>query len=130
VANNPEDRWAADSDRLNRFQGHFLRSVSLSILQHEDSLDISLLSAPESPELVIKVEGLYHFSMDKPESLSGAFVDDFVLQFIPRTSTVWPVGIGGNLGPRPGSMPDLFWLQIIGPAVINIVARFLTIAES
>lgn len=130
VADNHEESWTTGLDDLNRFRGHFLRSISFTVLQGEDSLDISLFSAPGSPELVIKAEGVYHFSTSKPESLAGVFVDEFSLRYIPKTSAAWPDGIGGNLGPRPGVMPDLFWLQIIGPAEIDVVARFLTFAES
>jgi hypothetical protein len=130
VADNHEESWATGFDNLDRFQGHFLRSISFAALRDEDSLDITLFSDPRSPGLVIKAEGIYHFSTSKPESLTGMFVDEFSLRYIPKTSAAWPDGIGGNLGPRPGTMPDLFWLQIIGPAEIHVVARFLTFAVS
>lgn len=130
MADNHEEGSAARINDLEKFRGHFLRSISFTVLQDDDSLDITLFSEPASPGLVIKAEGIYHFATSKPEGLAGVFVDELFLRYIPKTSEVWPDGIGGNLGPRPGSMPDLYWLQIIGAAEINVVARFLTFAES
>jgi hypothetical protein len=98
VADNHEESWATGFDNLNRFRGDFLRSISFTILQGEDSLDITLFSDPGSPEFVIKAEGVYHFSISKPESITGVLVDEFALRCIPKTSAAWPGGIGGNSG--------------------------------
>ena len=130
MTDETESRWAARVETLGGFRGYFLRNVAYLALPQDDLVDIGLMSTPDEPEVTIKAEGVFHFSIEKSGELSGAFVDDFVFHYIPRTSASWPAGIEGVLGPRPGSLPDLFWLQLVGPVEVSVVARFLTVAVS
>ncbi|MFF4563648.1 hypothetical protein [Streptomyces sp. NPDC001435] len=120
------NRCANTARTLAPLVGYFISRISFEAFNEDDSLEITLREGPSKPDVVISLSGLYYATVSKPPEISGCFVDEISLAHLPRTPHPWPEGAAGRVG-RFDGLSELAWLQIIGPAEVDVIAAIVTV---
>ncbi|MEU6340799.1 hypothetical protein ABZ883_07590 [Streptomyces sp. NPDC046977] len=125
------DEMRAECARLNRYlsayEGHFVDGVSFFASGDRDVLEVRLLGEVDRPSLVLHLEGVHAYSLEKPTNMDGAFLDSLAVTHLPAGDTPWPEGAEGLLKKHPG-LPDLYLVRLAGPFWLDAAAGVLTVS--
>ncbi|MFF4985568.1 hypothetical protein ACFY19_00180 [Streptosporangium saharense] len=111
---------------LSSCAGGFIDAVTFSAAGTRDYLDVKLFQTPRWEVVTILFEDVLHFSMSKGTDLEGAFVDEISVSYLPRNDQPWPPG-PEKLVPRFDGLPQLYWVRIIGPAMLTVIAPIMNV---
>ena len=110
-----------------RLQGSFIDRLSYAAGGTRDCLDIWLTQTQGLGEVVLSLEQVRYFTMEKPAELEQSFVDDFQIFLLPQSGD-WPDGAEQRVQRFPG-LPELVWIRMIGPAEVDVISSILTVAN-
>lgn len=113
---------------LRGLEGCFIERIAYSS-GARSTLEVYMHDRPTRPGIVVSMERLWFFSTSGGVDLDSSFVDDVRLTYIPADQVDWPVGLEA-LGLRRPGMPDLAYLQISGPVMLNAVSCVVDIYVS
>lgn len=105
---------------------YFVERVSFGAVDDGDCVDVFLREGPHKPDVVISLTYLHHVETAEPITVQGSFIDEILLDHLPRLPHPWPADAIG-LADRSAQLPELVRLRIIGPAEVDIVASTLTV---
>ncbi|MER6393164.1 hypothetical protein ABT236_32465 [Streptomyces sp. NPDC001523] len=127
------DEMRVECARLNNYlsayEGHFVDGVSFFASGGRDVLEVRLLGEAERPSIVLHLEGVHAYSLQKPTDLDGAFVDSLSVAALPTGGAPWPAG-AEELLKRHSGLPDLYLVELDGPFWLVAVASILTVSAA
>lgn len=107
--------------------GAFIDVVSLQILGDQDRFCLMLQSAPTRPDVTIMLDNVYRASIQKPPEAAGSFVDEAWVKVLPKAPASWPAAAEA-LVVRHEHLPDLIWLKVVGPTMVDVIAATVTVS--
>lgn len=116
---------------LKSCEGAFLAEVNYSAADAgdaDDSLEILLTQVPALGSVKMEIRSIRYLEVSKPPGL-GMFVDRVDMSYLPASPDPWPREAEG-LVVRFKGLPELVWMQIVGPAEIQVVADSLVSVTS
>ncbi|MFI5780808.1 hypothetical protein [Nocardia sp. NPDC051570] len=113
------------NETLALCEGYFIHRIAFDIIEGNDALEILLRHSPHKPDITISLEGIHHLSIDKFPESSGSFLDKVSVVHLPAPPAPWPDEFA-TLRRQPG-LPELAWIQLIGPTQIEIIASIVTV---
>jgi hypothetical protein len=114
---------------LKSCEGAFVGEVTYSAGDAGDSLTVLLTQVPTLGSMKIEIGSIRYLKISKPPGLDQLFVDRIDVSYLPATPDPWPREAEG-LVTRFTGLPGLVWMQIIGPAEIQVVADSLVSLNS
>ena len=117
------------NDYLSAYEGHFVDGSSFFASGDRDLLEVRLLGEAERPSIVLHLEGVHAYSLQKPTDLDGAFVDSLSVTELPAGDAPWPAG-AEELLKRHSGLPDLYLVELSGPFWLVAVASILTVSAA
>ncbi|MFF5210863.1 hypothetical protein [Streptosporangium sp. NPDC000396] len=110
-------------------EGCFIDAVSFGTIGGRDYLDVRLVQTQKWEQVTILLEGVRHFSISEGWDIQGSFVDQISVSYLPKTDRPWPVE-AERLVTRFDGLPELYWVQLVGPTMISAVAAIMTVSTS
>ncbi|WP_063764854.1 hypothetical protein [Streptomyces aureus] len=105
---------------------YFVERVSFGAVDDGVGVDVFLREGPHKPDIVISLTYLHHFETGDPTAVQGSFIDDIMVDHLPRLPHPWPDDAIGLID-RSADLPALVRLRIAGPAKVDVVASALTV---
>lgn len=81
----------------------------------------------EHPSIVLHLEGVHAYSLQKPTDMDGAFVDSLSVVGLPAGDAPWPAGAEELLKKHSG-LPDLYFVELSGPFWLVAAASLLSVS--
>jgi hypothetical protein len=121
--NKLEETCINSSAVFERLEGAFIESINLSVAyQEKDRLDITFFAVPGLGEVAIHLRKVRYFKLDKPPDFGGEFADSVKATYLPKLDQPWPAK-AEKLVTRFKGLPELVWLELIGPAGITVICE-------
>lgn len=113
------------NETLGSCEGYFIERIAFDIIEGNDALEIMLRHSPYKPDVTISLASIHHLSIDKFPEPSGSFLDKASVVHLPVPPAAWPDGLTAIR--RQPELPELAWIQLIGPMEIEIIASIVTV---
>lgn len=110
---------------FDRCEGSFVDRIELQFGYDSDQFSISLVQVPEVGEVSISLRQVRYLRLDKPPQLGGSFVDEIKVTRL-AASDDWPPE-AEKMVTRFSGVPDLIWLEVIGPVSINVICEEMSL---
>ncbi|MEV8631249.1 hypothetical protein AB0395_06290 [Streptosporangium sp. NPDC051023] len=114
---------------LTSCEGGFIDTVTLNATREGDDLDVKLLQTQKWEAVAVFFKDVRYFSISKGTDLEGVFVDQILVSHLPKTGQAWPSG-AEELVTRFDELPELYWVQFIGPSKLSVIAAIMTVTVS
>ncbi|MFF0249898.1 hypothetical protein [Streptosporangium sandarakinum] len=114
---------------LTSCEGCFIDAISFSAIGGRDYLDIRLVQTQKWDQVTVLLEGVRYFSINKGDDIEGSFVDEISVSYLPKAGSPWPCDAEALLT-RFDELPELYWVQAIGPATFNAISTIMTVSTS
>lgn len=105
---------------------YFVERISFGTVDDGDCVDVFLREGPHKPDIVISLTYLHHVETAEPTEVWGSFIDEILLDHLPRMPHAWPADAIG-LVDRSAELPELVRLRIGGPSEVDVIASALTV---
>ncbi|MFJ3304700.1 hypothetical protein ACIPSA_16550 [Streptomyces sp. NPDC086549] len=105
---------------------YFVERVSVGAVDDGDCVDVFLREGPHKPDVVVSLTYLHYVDTPEPAEVWGSFIDEILLDHLPRLPHAWPADAIG-LVERSAELPELVRLRIVGPSQVDVVASCLTV---
>ncbi|MGW5654523.1 hypothetical protein [Streptomyces humi] len=105
---------------------YFVERVSFGAVDDGDCVDVFLREGPHKPDVVISLACLHHVETGDPSAVQGSFIDEILVEYLPRLPHPWPDDAIGLID-RSTDLPELVRLRITGPSEVDVVASRLTV---
>jgi hypothetical protein len=110
-------------------KGSFIDAVAFSAIGERDYLDFKLIQTQKWELVTILLEDVRYFKINKGGDMDGVFVDQISVSYLPKIDQPWPVNAEG-LVTRFNGLPELYWVQVVGPVTLSAIAAIMTVSVS
>ncbi|NNN37983.1 hypothetical protein HLK59_48320 [Streptomyces sp. S3(2020)] len=107
-------------------ESYFVERVSFGTVDDGECVDVFLREGPQKPDIVISLAGLHHIKTGDSAAVPSSFIDEILLDYLPRLPHPWPDDATGLID-RSADLPELVRLRITGPSEVDVVASCLTV---
>lgn len=81
---------------------------------------------PHKPDIMVSLTHLHYVDTADPTEVWGSFIDEILLDHLPRLPHAWPADATG-LVERSPELPELVRLRMVGPSHVDVIAFALTV---
>ncbi|MEV5407832.1 hypothetical protein AB0K60_03190 [Thermopolyspora sp. NPDC052614] len=110
-------------------EGSFIDSVATYFGGKIGYVDLKLTQCRNWESVGVLLEGVRCFSLSEGDDISGSFVDEISVTYLPQVGSPWPEQ-AAKLVARFDGLPELRWLRIVGPTAINAIATKVVVYTS
>lgn len=110
-------------------EGCFIDAVIFNADGDSDYLELRLIQTQKWELATVLLERVRYFNIDKGPEIGGSFVDEIKVTHLPAGNLPWPAE-AESLVVRFDGLPDLYWVQVIGPTPISGISQIMTVSTS